>query len=186
VDATGRFFGRLDSARTPGRHNRSGTLLAFTRAVVSPCDCCLLEETTCSVLIRAMPNCGGRVPAKMGPYQECPSENRNRTLYLRRMRLGTILAAVFALASERQIGNTFNLREPGWACYLPAPERWATRHSGVSQNLPYARMESGEVILLCRVPERFDFQSQRGDYQAPHQGCHLEQCKMARSRQRPV
>jgi hypothetical protein len=34
VDATGWFLGRLDSARTPGRHTRNGTLRAFTRAVV--------------------------------------------------------------------------------------------------------------------------------------------------------
>lgn len=36
-----------------------------------------------------------------GMHQACPSENRNRTLYSRRMRLGTILAADFLEALRR-------------------------------------------------------------------------------------
>ena len=46
------------------------------------------------------------------PGHACPSENRNRTLYLRRMRLGTILAAAFDLASKLEatrIPRTFPL-----------------------------------------------------------------------------
>ena len=46
MDATGGRFHNLDSAWTPGLHIGNGTARAFTRAVASRCDGCLLEETT--------------------------------------------------------------------------------------------------------------------------------------------
>lgn len=62
--------------------------------------------------IRTMPQLRWSGLAKMGPYQEYPSEKKNRTLYLRRMRLGTIVAAALALASKLEatrIPRTFPL-----------------------------------------------------------------------------
>ena len=103
-------FGLHADSGTPPRW--TGTRRAFTRAVAGCGDCCLLEQTTTDFSIRMMPKRSGEIDSGCGMYQACPSENRNRTLYLRRMRLGTILAADFALASKfeaTRIPRTFPL-----------------------------------------------------------------------------
>jgi hypothetical protein len=85
----------MDSVRTPGLHLGNGRARAFTRAVASRSDCCLLEETTFCFHIRLIAPHVLRVSGSFQMYSETTLERHPMRSSSLTIRLSPIFLAVF-------------------------------------------------------------------------------------------